>query len=96
MGLPSLQQAVGGGYRHEGQASKSGKPGCQQPTHLLRLLAELVGDMKVLRALLAAAVPPTALRLLPGAGMGAGLRTARPRLPIVSPGGTETGEDGEG
>lgn len=55
------------------------------PPHLLRLLALLVGDMKAARARLAAAVPPPALRLLPGAARGAGGRSRTPWLFSDSP-----------
>ena len=55
------------------------------PPRARLLLAECVGDMKAARAWLAAAVPPPALRLLPGMGSGAGLRRGMPRLHIMLP-----------
>ena len=60
---------------------------CTASCHLLRLLVLWAEDMKAARsrALLAAAVPPVALRLLPTAAMGAGRGTARPRLPRLAP-----------
>lgn len=62
-------------------------------SHLFRLLALLVGDMKAARARPAAAVAPPALRLLPGAARGAGLRSRTPWLFSVSP---AEGRDGQG
>lgn len=63
-------------------------------THLLRLLTELAGDMKLARAREAAAPLPPALRPAEGVGMGAGLRTARPRLGSRSPAGGVNGRAG--